>query len=122
MATPMNEREEVKLKPCPFCGTSSPEWNETDAMMWCPECGVSVHGATKHLAAKTWNYRPAEASIAKHSRIEAYEKARDATCWGCRENHSFEDGYHTFMDVDNAENCKPCQAISIRKLLAAEYQ
>lgn len=53
---------ELKLKPCPFCGSSaSPAWNELSAYTWVecdnPDCDTVMRGPN---AFERWNKRHSE--------------------------------------------------------------
>ena len=56
--------EEIKLKPCPFCGSEAVMLGEDDGMyqVICPECNGTIDDFynEKEVAAEKWNSRPIE--------------------------------------------------------------
>lgn len=62
---------ETKLKPCPFCGRPDPECDADryvsvgQSITCCnPDCGVQMWDTTAESAARAWNRREFEPSVA----------------------------------------------------------
>lgn len=97
--------EELKLKPCPFCGGRAAFRGGTGAILaGCPYCNIhTIYGYPSENAARIWNSRPAE--DAKIARIAELEAERDRLREALKE-------IVMLSTVDQVcNNCRHCQKL-----------
>ena len=72
---PMTATEQVKLKPCPFCGGEPKLGTWATDYVRCTECRAEQLGLTPAEAIAAWNHRPNPPSPDAGERREAIETA-----------------------------------------------
>ena len=86
---------EVKLKPCPFCGSTDVAVIGNDDRLFnveCSDCGIlGPVSSSYEYAVLYWNNRPREVELFKK-----IEKIRTRLMNNCHASHSYVDNFHRY--------------------------